>query len=126
MEQRPARSGVLLTALMIGTILGGLASPARAGLALASDSYPIGPGGYVAGTGLIGQPSVAATGFVPGSTYNAGSGTSNFIVRAGGLAATDPANAGHVSYTGFGSDAAIRSNARLLNAMPSSGTYWFS
>jgi hypothetical protein len=95
-------------------------------MVIASDPYLIGSGGYVAGTILRLQPSVPATGFVPGSTYSSGSGTSNFSVQAGGLAVTDPANAGHVSYTGFGGDTAIRSNARLLNPVISSGTYWFS
>jgi hypothetical protein len=126
MERRPARIGASLMALTVSMVLGGLASPARAGLVIASDPYLIGSGGYAAGTSLLKQPSVAATGFVSGSTYNSGSLTNNFIVQAGGLAATDPADAGHVSYTGVGSDTAIRSNARLLNPVTSSGTYWFS
>jgi hypothetical protein len=115
MERRPVRIGALLVGLIVSMLLGGLASPARAGLVIASDPYLIGSGGYVAGTSLLKQPSVAATGFVSGSTYSAGSLTNNFSVQAGGLAATDPANAGHVSYDGVGSDTAT-----------SSGTYWFS
>src|SRR4051812_19436542 len=125
MERRPARMSIPMTVLIATTLLGGFASPTRAGLLIASDSYAIGPGGYTAGMALRLQPSVAATGFVAGSTYNAGSGTSNFIVQAGGLASTDPLNAGHVSYSGFGGDTAIRSNARLLGPVVSSGTYWF-
>jgi hypothetical protein len=126
MERRSVRIGASPIALILSMLLGGLASPARAGTVIASDPYLIGSGGYSAGISLRSQPSVAATGFVSGSTYSMGSGTANFIVQAGGLAATDPANAGHVSYTGFGGDTAIRSNARQLNPVISSGTYWFS
>src|SRR5881227_2591335 len=97
MERRSDRIGISLMGLIVSMLLGGLESPVRAGMVIATDDYLIGSGGYVVGTSLFRQSSVPATGFIAGSTYNAGSQTNNFIVQAGGLVPTDPANAGHVS-----------------------------
>jgi hypothetical protein len=106
----------------------GWVGTARASL-IATDSYLIGPGGYSDGIALLKQPSVAATGFAAGSTYSMGTPSSNFIVNAGGLVATDPANAGQVSYNGFSGDNNVHSIGRALTTispLSSTGSYWFS
>ena len=130
MDRIRPQIGRSLTSLLVPVLLVGLAGPAPAGL-IATDSYLTGSGGYIAGTALSSklQPSVPATGFLAGSTYNMGSGTSNFIVNSGGLVGTDPSNAGQVNYSGVGSDNAVRSVARALTPISpttSTGTYWFS
>jgi hypothetical protein len=127
MDRRFVRIGASPIALMASMLLAGPASPASASL-IATDPYLIGPGGY--GTGNLRlQPSVPATGFLAGSTYSMGSITNNWLIGAGGLVPSDPANAGQVSYMGFASDNAVRSTARALTPISpttSTGTYWFS
>ena len=119
--------------LIAPMFLAGLASHASAGL-IATDSYTIGSdpaaGQYAAGVGLLKQPAgLVNFGFATGG-YTGGSQTGNFQATSGGLSypplGTPSANDGKVSWIGAQADGVTRSNARNLNPVASSGTYWFN
>ncbi len=116
-------------------LFGGVTHTANAQI-IAADSYKIGTdrsqgqytdGNSLASTGAINN--LVTQGFTT-TGYGSGTGTAQFQSTSGGLGyaplGITSADSGKVTYAAAGLDNNTRSTARLLTAVPSSSTYWFS